>query len=159
MGKIKYDVSFINPFLQAVINVLQTMAHIDVESATPYINKDRKATGDVTGIIGVSGYSEGTMSITLEEPVILKIVNNMLYEEFTEINDDICDAVGELTNMISGQARAKLSEQGLSFDASTPIVVAGKGIVMKHVSNSPILAIPFSIEEGNFVVEVAFKDA
>ncbi len=157
MGKIKYDVNFINPFLHAVIHVLQTMAHVEAKPEPPYLNEDRKSTGDVTGIIGITGYSKGTMSLTLDEKVILKIVNNMLFEEFTEINDDICDAVGELTNMISGQARAKLSEQGMSFEASTPTVIAGKGIEIKHVSKVPVLSIPFSTEEGRFVVEVAFE--
>lgn len=157
MGKVKYDVGFINPFLHAVVHVLQTMAHVDVKPSTPYLNDARKAVGDVTGIIGVSGYSKGTMSITLEQDVILKIVNNMLFESYTEINDDICDAVGELTNMISGQARAQLSQVGMSFDASTPTVSIGKGIEIDHVQNAPVLAIPFTSEDGSFVVEVAFE--
>ena len=91
------------------------------------------------------------MSITLEKDVILKIVNNMLFEEYSEINEDIHDAVGELTNMISGQARAKLSQQGQSFDASTPTIVSGKGIEIKHVSSAPVLSIPFTTNEGRFV--------
>lgn len=157
MGKIKYDVDFINPFLFGVIHVLQTMAHVEAKHEQPYLNEDRKSIGDVTGIIGITGYARGTMSITLEKEVILKIVNNMLFEEFEDINDEICDAVGELTNMISGQARAKLSEQGKAFDASTPTIFSGKGVEIKHVSSAPVLSIPFTTEEGRFVVEVAFE--
>ncbi len=159
MGKIKYDVNFINPFLHAVLNVLSTMARVEATPGTPYINKDRKAVGDVTGLIGVSGYSKGTISLTLSEGAILKIVNNMLYESYTELNDEIADAVGELTNMIAGQARAQLSEQGMSFDASTPSVVSGKGLIIRHIDSAPVLSIPFSIEEGGFVVEVAFASS
>lgn len=159
MDKIKYDVNFINPFLHAVLNVLSTMAHVEATPGTPYINKDRKAVGDVTGLIGVSGHTKGTISLTLSEGAILKIVNNMLFEEYTELNDDIADAVGELTNMIAGQARATLSEQGMSFSASTPSVVSGKGITIRHIDTAPVLSIPFSIEEGSFVVEVAFAKA
>ncbi|MFW5486990.1 MAG: chemotaxis protein CheX [Desulfovibrio sp.] len=159
MSKIKYDVNFINPFLTAVMDVLSTMARVEATPGTPYINKDRRAVGDITGLIGVSGYSRGTMSLTLSEGAILKIVNNMLYESYTEINDEIADAVGELTNMISGQARAHLSDQGMSFDASTPSVVSGKGLVIRHIDTAPVLSIPFSIEEGEFVVEVAFADS
>lgn len=159
MGKIKYDVGFINPFLHAVVHVLQTMARVEAQYERPYLNEDRKSVGDVTGIIGITGYSKGTMSITLDKAVILKIVNNMLFESFTEINDDICDAVGELTNMISGQARAKLSEQGMSFDASTPTVLAGRGIEIKHVAKAPVLSIPFTTDDGRFVVEVAFESS
>ena len=67
----------------------------------------------------------------------------MLFENYTEINDDIVDAVGELTNMIAGQARAQLSQQGMSFDASTPAVVKGKGHTIDHITSAPILSIPF----------------
>lgn len=156
---IKYDVDFINPFLDAVINVLSTMAGIQAEPGKPYINRERVASGDVTGLIGVSGYTTGTISLTLEKEAILAIVNNMLSEGYTEIDDDIADAVGELTNMVSGQARAKLSEQGMSLRASTPSVVIGRGHTVEHVVTAPILSIPFSTEYGALVVEVCFTDA
>lgn len=158
MGKIKYDVKFINPFLNSVINVLSTMAFVNARPEKPYVNKDRTAVGDVTGLIGISGFAEGTISLTLEKDAILKIVNSMLYEEFTELNDDISDAVGELTNMITGQARAELAEVGMAFEAGTPTVVTGKGLKINHIGNAPVLSIPFSIDEGRFVVEVAFSE-
>ncbi|MGE4299513.1 MAG: chemotaxis protein CheX [Desulfovibrionaceae bacterium] len=154
----KYDVNFINPFLSAVVNVLTTMARVKITPGKPFINKDRTAVGDVTGLIGVTGYAKGTMSVSLEERAILKIVNNMLYESYTEINDEIADAVGELTNMIAGQARGDLSKQGMSFQASTPSVVVGKGHSVDHAGSAPVLAIPFTTEDGDLVVEVCFMD-
>ncbi len=156
---IKYDVDFINPFLDAVINVLSTMAGIEAAPGKPYINRKRVAAGDVTGLIGVSGYTTGTISLTLEKEAILAIVNNMLSAGYTEIDDDIADAVGELTNMISGKARAQLSGQGMSLRASTPSVFIGRGHTVEHVATAPILAIPFSTEHGGLVVEVCFTDA
>ena len=47
-------------------------------------------------------------------------VTNMLGEEIEEMNEEIKDAVGEITNMISGQARKKLDEQGMSLKAAIP---------------------------------------
>lgn len=157
--KFSYNVEFINPFLSAVVNVLSTMAQIEPRPGKPYINVKGVATGDVTGIIGISGYSRGTISLTLSKGAILAIVNNMLAESYTEINEDIADGVGELTNMIAGQARAKLSEQGMSFQASTPSVVVGVGHKVTHLTGSPILAIPFETDHGPFVVEVCLAGA
>jgi len=156
---IRYDVKFINPFLDAVISVLSTMANVEAIAGKPFINKKRTAIGDVTGLIGVTGYTEGTLSLSLSQGAILKIVNNMLYEDYKEINADIADAVGELTNMITGQARMHLSERGMDFKASTPTVVIGKGHEVKHVPDSPVLAIPFSTDSGDFLVEVCFADS
>ncbi|MEW5774842.1 MAG: chemotaxis protein CheX [Thermodesulfobacteriota bacterium] len=156
--KIRYDVAFINPFLEAVMSVLGTMANVAATPGKPFVNAARTAIGDVTGLIGITGHSAGTMSLTLSKGAILLIVNNMLHESYTDLNDDIADAVGELTNMIAGQARMHLSQQGLNFTASTPSVIMGKGHRLSHVSGSPILAIPFSTEGGDLVVEVAFAD-
>jgi chemotaxis protein CheX len=155
---IRYEVSFINPFLEAVVSVFGTMANVTATPGKPYINTARTSSGDVTGLIGITGQSAGTMSLTLSKGAILLIVNNMLHESYTDLNDDIADAVGELTNMIAGQARMHLSQQGMSFTASTPSVVMGKGHRLSHTSGSPILAIPFSTEGGDLVVEVAFAD-
>lgn len=152
----RYDVDFINPLLEAVVNVLSTMANVSVVPGAPFINKKRTARGDVTGIIGITGHARGAISLSLSKGAILKIVNNMLAENYTEINDEIANAVGELTNMISGQARMHLANQGLAFQAGTPSVIQGKGHKITHVSNAPILAIPFSFEHGDLVVEVSF---
>lgn len=153
---IKYDVNFINPFLAAVMNVLGTMANVKVTPKKPYLNKDRTAVGDITGLIDVTGYANGTMSLTLEKDAILKIVNNMLFESFTEIDDQIADAVGELTNMIAGQARAELAKNDMNFQAGSPSVTIGKGESLGHAPEAPILSIPFGTEDGDLVVEVCF---
>jgi chemotaxis protein CheX len=153
---IRYDVDFINPFLEAVVHVLGTMANVQARPGRPYINRKRTAIGDVTGLIGVTGHAAGTISLTLSQGAILRIVNNMLYENFTEIDDEIADAVGELTNMIAGQARGALSRNGMSFKASTPTVVRGKGHEVQHAARAPVLAIPFQTDDGELVVEVCF---
>ncbi len=152
----RYDVGIINPFLDAVVGVLGMMASVEVTPGKPYINRKRSAVGDVTGTIGISGTAEGVMSLTLDEAVILKVVNNMLAETYTEINDEIADAVGELTNMIAGQARQDLVKQGMTLKASTPTVIIGKGHNISHITSSPILSIPFTTSEGSLVVEVSF---
>ncbi len=152
----RYDVGIINPFLNAVVGVLGMMASVEVTPGQPYVNRKRSAVGDVTGTIGISGTADGVMSLTLDGPVILKIVNNMLSENYTEINDEIADAVGELTNMIAGQARQDLVKEGMTLKASTPTVIIGKGHKISHITSSPILSIPFTTSEGSLVVEVSF---
>lgn len=156
--KTKYDVNFINPFLYAVVHVLTTMAKVEPTPGKPFINKERTARGDVTGVIGITGYSTGTVSVTFEKNAILKIVNNMLYESYTEITKDIADAVGELTNMITGQARAELSKHDIHFKAATPSVVLGRGHSIMHAGDSPILSIPFETPDGGFLVEVSILE-
>jgi len=156
---LRYDAAFINPFLDAVVGVLGMMASVEATPGKPFINQKRVSVGDITGAIGISGHAKGVMSLTLDEAVILKIVNNMLAEKYMELNSDIADAVGELTNMIAGQARQDLAGMGMNFQASTPTVISGKGHRVQHITSAPILAIPFTTLEGALVVEVSFESA
>ena len=152
------DVRFINPFLEATIDVLKTMAFVEPSPGKPYLKKDDLAKGDVSGIIGFTGAATGSMALSFSEGCILKIVSNMLGEEIKEINGDIKDAVGEITNMVSGAARKKLESLGLSVSAAIPTVIAGKGHSVSHIMGGPSIIIPFETDQGSFVVDVCIGD-
>ena len=81
----------------------------------------------------------------------------MFGEEMTEVNAEIADAVGELTNMISGQARKELEEIGKKYQAAIPTVVTGKNHKLESMTKGPKIAIPFKTEFGSFVIEVCFE--
>ncbi len=151
------DAKLINPFVNATINVLETMAFVKSSAGKPYLKKDDVAKGDVSGIIGLTGESNGTISITFDEGCILIIVSNMFGEEMKELNHEIADAVGELTNMIAGQARRELEQIGRVYEAAIPSVVRGKEHSIKHYSDGPKIAIPFETEGGSFTIEVCLE--
>jgi chemotaxis protein CheX len=151
------DVRLVNPFINATINVLETMAFINVEAGKPYLKKDNLAVGDVSGVLGLTGVANGTISVTFEEKCILTVVSNMFGETMRELNNEIADAVGELTNMISGQARRELEEMGKIFKAAIPSVVTGKNHSITHYSDGPKIAIPFHTDSGKFTIEVCFE--
>jgi len=134
------------------------MASTKAEAGKPYLKKDQVARGDVSGVIGLTGETRGTISISFSEASILPIVSNMLGEEMKEMNEEIKDAVGEVTNMISGQARKRLDEQGRSLKAAIPTVIMGKDHSITHMTTYPIIAIPFSTDNGEFTIEVCFEE-
>ncbi len=150
-------VEYINPFLNATTNVLKTMAFTEAKPGAPYRKEGDAASGDVTGIIGITGATEGSLSITFSEPCICGIVSNMFGETISSLNDEVKDAVGEITNMICGDARRELGENGISLSAAIPTVISGKNHSIKHMTKGPAIAIPFSTTSGNFVVEVCFS--
>ncbi len=152
------DVKLINPFISATVEVLETMAFTKANVGKPYLKKEEIAAGDVSGVIGLTGERNGSVSVSFAEECILKIVSNMLGEEYSVVNDDIKDAVGELTNMISGQARKTLDGIGYKFDAAIPTVVVGKDHVISHISSGPMIAIPFDTPNGSFTIEICFDE-
>jgi chemotaxis protein CheX len=150
------DVKYINPFLSATINVIKTMAFVEAKPGKPYRKTDRIATGDVSGIIGLTGDNEGTLSITFSQSCIEAILTNMLGEKISGIDDDVRDAVGEITNMISGDARRVLDDEGIKLSAAIPTVISGVNHTISHISSATTIAIPFDTEHGPFTVEVCF---
>jgi chemotaxis protein CheX len=152
------NVKYINPFIDATLNVLETMASTKAEAGKPYLKKDQIASGDVSGVIGLTGEVSGTFSVSYTEKSILAIVSNMLGEEMKELNEEIKDAVGEITNMISGQARQELDNMGRSLQSAIPSVIMGKDHTVTHVTSRPVIAIPFSTPNGGFTVEVSFEE-
>ena len=153
------DVRFVNAFLEGTINVLKTMAFIEPRPGKPYLKQDNMAVGDISGIIGLTGSARGSLALSFSERCILRVVSNMLGEEITNLNPEIQDAVGEITNMISGAARKNLEAKGFNITAAIPTVVFGKGHSIIHVMGGPSIIIPFETDHGPFVVDVCISDA
>lgn len=151
------DANLINPFINATYHVLSTMAFTQCKVGKPYLKKDDKAKGDVSGVIGITGDRNGTIAVTFDQGSILKIVSNMFGEEMTELNHEVADAVGELLNMISGQARRELETAGRLFHAAIPTVISGQGHSVTHYTDGPKIAIPFSTDGGVFTIEVCLE--
>lgn len=145
----------INPFLHATKNVLETMCQTSVQSKKPKLKNDTLSYGEVTGIIGMTSAGvAGCMVVSFSEKCILQIVANMLMEPAKEkVDEEIVDAVGELTNMICGGAKAQLAKLKYTFDLATPTMVVGKGVEISYHSDSPTIVIPFTSEYGDFVIE------
>jgi len=146
---------YLNPFVHATRNVLETMAQTKLTGQKPHLKEGMGTYGDVTGIIGMASETvEGSMTISFPSACILQIVSRMLMEEpKTKIDNDIVDAVGEITNMICGGAKAEFGKLGLSFNLATPTMVTGKGVEIHHLSDLPIIVIPFQADCGTFVLE------
>jgi len=152
------DVKLINPFLEGTIEVLKTMAMVEPKAGKPYLKAGNHAKGDVSGIIGMTGSARGSLALSFSERCIYKIVSNMLGENHCEINGEVRDAVGEITNMISGVARKKLEVQGYKVVAAIPTVVSGKDHAILHVMGGPSIIIPFETENGPFFVDVCLNE-
>jgi chemotaxis protein CheX len=160
MPKRTLDTEFINPFLSATVNTLKVQAQIQTEPGQVYVKKPKEfIQGDISGVIGiVSDSFNGSVVITFPEKVFLKIISNMLGEEYTKIDNDIVDGAGELTNMIFGQAKVVLNEKGYGIKTAIPSVVSGKDHSLSGLTKGPVVIVPFSTEFGPFFVEICLSN-
>ena len=152
------NAELITAFMEATGNVLRTMAFVEPRPGKPFLKKDNIAYGDVSAIIGLTGSVQGSLALSFSGSCILKIVSNMLGEEMSNITPEVKDAVGEITNMVSGVARQKLEAEGYNIAAAIPTVVSGVNHTILHVMGGPSIIIPFETDDGLFVVDVSVKD-
>ena len=151
------DVNFINPFLMATQKVFKIQCFLETTSQKPFLKKntDPLLFGDISGIISISSESfNGTLAISLTEKIFCKIGSNMLGESITSINESNIDLVGELANMILGQAKLELRKLGYAMQMAIPSCVWGKDHKIKHYGGGACVVIPFETSEGTFYTEI-----
>jgi len=151
------DVKLINPFPNATLNVLETMAFVKAKAEKPYLKKNNVAQGDVSAVVDLTGDANGTVSVTFDESCILNIVSSMLGEEMKELNSEMSDAVSELTNMISSQARQEIEKIGKRLHGAAPKVITDKNHKLISMVKGPKVAFPFKTDAGSFTVEVCLE--
>ena len=62
------DVELAKPFVKAAVDVIGTMAFITPRAGKPFVKKNTIATGDVTGLVGLTGDGKrGSVSISFQK--------------------------------------------------------------------------------------------
>ena len=143
---------YINPFIASLKNTFRTMLACEARRSDISLKPDGRATHSVSGVVGLSGKAVGTVVLSLSEQVALKAASTLLLTEATRINDDVLDAVGELTNMVAGGAKAKLED--LDLMASLPNVITGRNHEIHFPSNVTPICISFDTQWGKLSLEV-----
>jgi chemotaxis protein CheX len=152
------DVKYINPFVNAVVNTLETMAGKTPVRQAPSLKNDNCAKGDISGIIGFAGKDvHGSVALSFPQETALKIYSLMVGDVATKISNDVQDTVGELANIVAGGAKTEFDKQGMAFHISIPTVVVGQNHTIIHKGNTPVVLLPFRLESLEFVMEISLK--
>lgn len=152
------EMEYLTPFIDNTVKVLKTMASVEPTFREVWFSKEFKIFGDISGIIGLSGNSEGTVAVTFYWPLARKIIAQMMKVEEDMVNAEyIHDGVGEIINMISGATKKNFSGTPYYFELSIPTVVVGSGHQLGHPEASSIAVLIFDVEETAFALQVCLK--
>jgi len=153
------DVALVNPFIEGTLHILDTTALVKVKPEPPFLKEDTVHHGDISGLLTVDGDLEATVAISFTEKSILGIVSAMFGEEMTEINEEITDAVGEISNMIAGHVTTKIGELGKKVKVKFVRVVTGRTEEILHTeAGSHVVGIPFRTTKGKVLLEICYSD-
>jgi chemotaxis protein CheX len=149
------DPNYIKPFVLAAKNLFETMINVPFSLGKPSLKTGSQVPPhEISSIIGLSGNVTGSVVISLSHEVAFLLASALIGEELTELNEDCIDAIGEIANMIAGNAKTDFPSGNTAI--STPSVVVGKHKV-SYPSGLPIITIPCITDKGDMFIEIALK--
>lgn len=152
-------VEYINPFIDSTKKLMEIMVGIQqFEKKGITVETKLASMFDVSAVIGVTGDCTGAIVLSFSEGVAQEMLSRLLGEPIVDFNDDVCDAVGEMVNIITGNAQAQLQESGMNnLNRAVPTVVVGKGQAIRVAPSTPCINVEFSTELGGFALQVCLR--
>ena len=152
------DAHLVNPFVEGTLHILDTTASVKAKPESPFLKVDTAPLADISGLLEITGDLAGSAAISFTEASILGIVSTMFGEEMTRIDEEIFDAVGEISNMVAGHVTTKIAEQGKKIKVKFVRVCTGPDQPIIHIiPTGPVLALPFRTTMGKVVIEVCYR--
>jgi chemotaxis protein CheX len=148
---------FINPFLASSMNLFKDYLNIGIKNLTPHLLKDPQNLQEVSGIIGLAGETTGAVVLSFSRETAIAVVSRFSNKPYGALTNDVLDGVGELVNIIAGNAKRDLEE--FRIQISLPGVIVGSSYKIHWPDGIPVIAIPFECELGPFSVNVSLRDA
>jgi chemotaxis protein CheX len=122
---------------RSAINVFSTMLGVELAAGESSIEGDTPDANDgVVAFIGVAGVWAGTGVVICSPELACRICNQILMTDNSAVNEEVLDAVAELTNMIIGCVKTDIEGQVGPLGLSIPTVVFGKNFRTKSVGTT-----------------------
>ena len=149
------DVAFINPFVVSTIETFKKMLNTDAKPGKVQLKNESTYTYDISGVIGLSGEAQGSICLSFPKLIALKVVSALVGSDIKIVGPEVSDAIGEIANIIAGNAKQHLTQFNLSI--SLPKVIMGKDHKIASQRGIPTIMVPFESPLGNFAMEVSLK--
>ncbi len=124
-------------FHDAISTIFSNFGFGEVSCKEPYMKEELVCGHSLTTVIGISGDIKGQIAFSMPTDTAKKIASTMMMGmEIQELDDMAFSALGELTNMICGQAIIGLSTRMITADITPPIIRHGNDEmeVLSHIN-------------------------
>lgn len=115
------------PFTNATCETLKLLLDVDaLHDAAQNMEENAEAGGQIDVSIGITGDVDGEVLYRFPTDTTLEIVKIMSGMEFTKIDEFVMSALGEIANIISGNAVTNLSKNDITCDILPPKILDGE---------------------------------
>ena len=113
------------------------------------------ANDGVVSLIGLAGNWTGTGSLACSAPLACRICSQLLMTEVQGVNEEVLDAVAELTNMIIGSVKTDLERHLGPLGLSIPTVVYGRNFKTRSIGTREWTTLRFLWEDQPLLVRLS----
>jgi chemotaxis protein CheX len=143
----------------ATVEVFSTMLGMEAiagEILTEHTVSASNVSG-VVSIVGIAGVWAGTGGVACSGALACRLSSQFLMTEYESVNDDVLDAVGEITNMIIGNVKTALEERLGPMGLSTPTVIFGRNFQTRSARTHEWTMIPFECGSDRIFVQMCIS--
>ena len=129
----------------AAVDVFTTMLAQTPDAGQAYTEDAAMLSNNgVVSFIGIAGPWVGTGSISCSAQCAAWIASQMMMTEYDAVNDEVLDAMAEVTNMIVGNVKTALEERLGPMGLSIPTVIYGRNLESRAVGKQEWTVVPFT---------------
>ncbi len=136
--------------------VLSTMLSMELESGEAFKTHSPAAgCGDgVLAFVGLAGQWVGTGSISVSSTLACRLSSRLLTAEYKSIDDDVLDALAELTNIIIGNVKTRLEEVLGPMGLSIPTVIHGRNFTSRTLGSQDWTGVLFHLDGQKMEIQI-----
>lgn len=136
-------------------NVCLMMLNAAVEEIDPASHASARTGGAVVALVGLTGAWSGSGVLTCSGDLARKLSGRMLMTEFSTVDADVLDAMGEVANMIVGNVKEDVARDLGPLAISTPTVIYGEGLQTRSVEGETEARLWFACDDDVLEVRIS----
>lgn len=149
------DAIMIPHLIEATIDVFGTMLGRQVDTGDPVIGQAPPRTS-VVSTVGFAGSNSGLVTLGCSRDAAREITASLLQLDPSEVDAELADAMGEMTNMIAGQFRNRMSGD-TGWALTTPFSTIGSDFNTVYAAGTRRVVCPFSMGSHLLFVELVLQ--
>ncbi len=149
---------YIGPFVSSTMSVLKNVFQSDVEQGDVSLCRGSELGGDVSVVIGLHD-QRGESVILNMEPATAKSICTAMNGKDCSASDPLgADTLGELANMIAGNAVSALGDLGFDFSVQPPITVSRNDLAV-ITEGLELFQVLVTSPHGNITINFTIRTA
>jgi chemotaxis protein CheX len=148
----------LEPFISAASLTLTELAQVEPVVRSVYRTALPRTLADISAVLGLTTDPGEVLVLSFPAPTAAALAGRVLAEVTTSPEDDLVrDCMGELANVIAGQAKTLLAETPYQLVLATPSIVSGAGLAVGSPLDIGSLVVVFGSDAGDFALQICLN--